>query len=81
MIATCRVPLVVAQEVQKVAHMAASDDDITGEQAKAWAECFYDLLARGRSVHKAFELTKSQVDVPMRVFEARLDVAFAVTKS
>jgi hypothetical protein len=80
-IATCRVPLVVAQEVQKVAHMAASDDDITGEQAKAWAECFYDLLARGRSVHKAFELTKSQVDVPMRVFEAKLDAAFAVARS
>jgi molybdopterin-guanine dinucleotide biosynthesis protein A len=80
-IATCRVPLVVAQEVQKVAHMAASDDDITGEQAKAWAECFYDLLARGRSVRKAFALTRSQVDVPMRTFEARLDVAFAVPRT
>jgi hypothetical protein len=77
-IATCRVPLVVAQEVQKVAHMAASDDDITGEQAKEWAECCYGLLAGGRSVHKAFALTKSQVDVPMRMFEHAQDVAFAV---
>jgi hypothetical protein len=80
-IATCRVPLVVAQEVQKVAHIAASDDDITGDQAKAWAECFYDLLARGRSVHKAFELTRSQVEVPMRVFEDKRDVAFAVART
>jgi hypothetical protein len=80
-IATCRVPLVVAQEVQKVAHMAASDDDITGEQAAAWADCFYGLLARGRSVHKAFALTQSQIDVPMRVFEDKRDVAFAVAKT
>jgi hypothetical protein len=77
-IATCRVPLVVAQEVQKVAHMAASDDDITGEQAKEWAECCYGLLAGGRSVHKAFALTKTQVDVPMRMFEHARDVAFVV---
>jgi hypothetical protein len=76
-IATCRVPLVMAQELQKVAHMAASDDDITGEQAKAWAECCYGLLAGGRSVHKAFALTKTQVDVPMRMFEHDQDVAFA----
>jgi hypothetical protein len=77
-IAVCRVPLVVAQEVQKVAHVAASDDDITGEQAKLWAECFYDLLGRGRPVSKAFELTKKQVDVPMRSFEGPHDVAFAL---
>ena len=80
-IATCRVPLVVAEEVQRIANMAASDDDITGAQAKEWAECFYPLLAGGRSVHKAFALTKSQVVVPMRVFDQAHDIAFAVGMS
>jgi hypothetical protein len=32
-------------------------------------------------VRKAFALTRSQVDVPMRTFEARLDVAFAVPRT
>lgn len=77
-IATCQVPLVVAQEVQKVAHMAASDDMLTGEQAKEWAECCYGMLARGRSVHKAFALTQTQVKAPMRMFEHPRDVAFAL---
>ena len=76
-LATCLVPLVVAQEVQRVAHVAASDDDIRGEQVREWAECFYGLLAQGRSVHQAFDLTKTQVEVPMRSFEAARDVAFA----
>ncbi len=56
--------------------MAASDADITGEQAAEWAECFYGFLAQGRTLYKAFELTRSQVDVPIRAVRHR-DVSFA----
>ena len=75
-LATCRA-LLLAVEVATVANMAASDADITGKQAADWAECFYGLLAQGRSLHKAFDLTRSQVDVPIRAVRQR-DVAFAL---
>ncbi|MBC8057026.1 MAG: toll/interleukin-1 receptor domain-containing protein [Rhizobiales bacterium] len=75
-LATCRA-LLLAVEVATVANMAASDADITGEQAAEWAECFYGFLARGRALHKAFELARAQVDVPIRAVRHR-DVSFAV---
>jgi len=74
-LATCRA-LLLAVEVATVANMAASEADITGQQAAEWSECFYGLLAQGRSVHKSFELTRSQIDVPIRAVRQR-DVAFA----
>jgi TIR domain len=74
-LATCRA-LLLAVEVAPVANMAASDADITGEQAKEWCDCFYGLLAQGRSVHKSFELTRSQIELPIRAIRQK-DVAFA----
>ncbi len=76
-LATCRA-LLLAVEVAPVANMAASDADITGEQAKEWCDCFYTLLAQGRSLHKSFDLTRGQVDVPMRAIRQK-DVAFALS--
>jgi len=74
-LATCRA-LLLAVEVATVANMAASDADITGKQAAEWAECFYGLLAQGRSLHKSFDLTRSQVAAPILAVRHR-DVAFA----
>jgi hypothetical protein len=78
-LATCRA-LLLAVEVAPVANMAASDADITGEQAKEWSDCFYTLLAQGRSLHKSFELTRGQVEVPMRAIRQK-DVAFALSQA
>jgi len=73
-LATCRA-LLLAVEVSHVANMAATDAEITGKEAAEWGECFYDLLAQGKSLYKAFDLTKSQMTVPIRSIQHR-DVAF-----
>jgi len=70
--------LLLAVAVAPVANMAATNKDITGEQAAEWAECFYGLLSQGRSVHKAFDLTSTQVEVPIFGVRQR-DVVFSVT--
>lgn len=75
-LATCHA-LLLAVAVAPVANMAASNKDITGAQAAEWAETFYSFLAQGRSVHKAFDLTRTQVEVPIYGIRQR-DVAFAV---
>jgi hypothetical protein len=76
--ATCRA-LVPAVELATVANIVASEKDVTGEQTSTWAECFFGLLAKGRSVYKAFELTRMQVDSPMRLVR-QADMAFALGK-
>jgi hypothetical protein len=74
-LATCNA-LLLAVEVAHVTNMAASEAKITGEQAAEWGECFSGLLAQGKSLHKAFDLTKSQMSAPIRAIRHR-DVAFA----
>jgi hypothetical protein len=59
-LATCKA-LLLAVEVATVANMAASDQDITGREAADWEDVFYRLIAQGKSVFKAFELTKQQL--------------------
>lgn len=76
--ATCRA-LVPAVELATVANIVASEQDVTGEQTSAWAECFFRELAKGRSVYKAFQLTRMQVDTPMRLVR-QADMAFTVSK-
>jgi hypothetical protein len=76
--ATCRA-LLPAVELATVANIVATERDVTGEQTSAWAECFFGLLAKGRSVYKAFELTRMQVDTPMRLVR-QADIAFALDK-
>jgi hypothetical protein len=76
--ATCRA-LLPAVELATVANIVATEQDVTGEQTAAWAECFFGLLAKGRSVYKAFELTRMQVDTPMRLVR-QADMAFALGK-
>lgn len=73
-LATCNA-LLLAVEVAHVANMAASDTEISGEAACKWEECFYDLLAQGMSVHKAFKMTKNQSNTPIRTIRSK-DVAF-----
>ena len=63
-LATCKA-LPLAVKVGTVANMAASEEEITGQDATAWGECFYRLLAQGKSVHKAFEITDQQITVPI----------------
>jgi hypothetical protein len=72
---TCKA-LLLAVEVATVANMAASDQDITGEDAAAWEDCFYGLLVKGKSVFKAFELVKAQRRTPIRAVRHQ-DVQFA----
>jgi hypothetical protein len=74
-LATCNA-LALAVEVAGVANMIATNREITGEAAAEWEDCFYDLLARGHSLYKAYELTKSNSGVPMRLIRLK-DVAFA----
>jgi hypothetical protein len=76
--ATCRA-LLPAVELATVANIVATEQDVTGEQTSSWAECFFGLLAKGRSVYKAFELTRMQVDSPMRLVR-QTDMAFALGK-
>ena len=59
-LATCKA-LLLGVEVAAVANMAASDQDITGQEASDWADVFYRLIAQGKSVYKAFELTRQQL--------------------
>ena len=75
-LATCHAKL-LAHEVAHVATMAASKAIISGRQAAAWEEIFYGLLARGTPAYRAFEITRSQIDVPMELVPHR-DVAFSV---
>lgn len=72
--ATCKA-LLLAVEVHTVANMAASDAEITGAEAAEWADSFYGFLASGKSVHKAFALTKEQIGGSMRPVLHR-DVCF-----
>jgi hypothetical protein len=74
-LATCKA-LLLAVEVANVANMAASDATITGEQAAEWEECFYGLLAQGKPLFKAFDITKSQSSTPIRAIRNK-DVVFA----
>ena len=76
--ATCRA-LLPAVELATVANIVATEQDVTGQQTSAWAECFFGLLAKGRSVFKAFELTRMQVDTPMRLVR-QTDIAFSLDK-
>jgi hypothetical protein len=78
-LATCNA-LLLGVEVAHVANMAASDASITGQEAADWAEIFYGLVANGNSVHRAFEITRSQIDVPIRAIR-HYNVAFSVLRS
>lgn len=78
-LATCNA-LLLAVEVAHVANMAASDTEISGPAAVEWGDCFYGLLRQGRSVFKAFDITRSQVDAPIRTVRQR-DVVFTFTGS
>jgi hypothetical protein len=73
-LATCRA-LLLAVAVSRYANMAASDQEITGDEAAAWEECFYRLLAQGKSVFKAFDITQQQMATPIRPIH-RKDVVF-----
>jgi hypothetical protein len=64
-LATCKA-LLTAVEVARVANMAASNADISGEEAADWEESFYRLLAQGKPLFKAFDLSKSQSKTPMK---------------
>ena len=63
-LATCRA-LRLAVELARTTNMAGTEEDISGEQAADWADCFYQLLRQGKPLYNAFELTDAQVDVPM----------------
>jgi hypothetical protein len=73
-LATCNA-LLLAVEVAPVANMAASDQDIVGKDAEEWADCFYGLLAQGRSVFNAFDITRQQMNAPIRAIRQK-DVVF-----
>lgn len=74
-LATCNA-LALAVEVAGAANMIATNKDITGYMAAEWADCFYDLLAKGRPLYRAYELSKSNSTVPLRIIRLK-DVAFA----
>ena len=74
-LATCKA-LLLAVEVATVANMAASDQDITGQEAAEWEDVFYRLIAQGKSVFKAFELTRQQRTTPIRAVRHK-DLVFS----
>jgi hypothetical protein len=74
-LATCQA-LLLAVDVARTANMAASDENILAVDATAWSDRFYGLLAKGKSVHKAFDLMRSQNALSIRgVYQ--VDVRFA----
>jgi hypothetical protein len=76
-LATCRA-LLLAVEVSRVATMIATDTEITGAQAADWEESFYSLLANGYFVYRAYDITRNNSKVPMRLIRHR-DAAFIRT--
>ena len=77
-LATCRA-LLLAVEVANVANMAAADGEITGAEAAEWEECFYGLLAQGKPLFKAFDITRSLSSTPIRAIRHK-DVVFALAR-
>jgi hypothetical protein len=75
-LATCNA-LLLGVEVAHITNMAASDTIISAKAAEEWEECFYSLLAEGKSLFKAFELTKLQSEAPIRTIRNR-DVIFSL---
>ena len=73
-LATCDA-LLLAVEVAGTANMAASDKEISPAEAVEWEEAFYGFLSEGKSVYRAFDLTKSLSMAPMRCIRQR-DVLF-----
>ena len=73
--ATCRAAW-SAVDLAGVANVVATEQDVTGVQTSEWAECYFSHLASGHSVFKAFELTRKQVDTPMRMVR-QTDLAFS----
>ena len=78
-LATCHASL-LAYKVSEVANMAATDVDVTAEAAAEWEDCFYGLLAQGKSLYKAFDITESQSSVPIRAIRHQ-DVVFVLSDS
>ena len=75
-LATCDA-LLLAVEVNHVTNIAASHHSITADSAAEWEACFYGLLSTGMPLSKAFELTKSQSDAPIKCI-LRYDVVFGL---
>ena len=50
----------------------------TGDEAAEWEECFYRLLVQGKSVHKAFDITRQQSRASIRGVRQK-DVRFGIT--
>jgi hypothetical protein len=75
-LATC-FAIQLALDVQLAANLAAGTREIGGQEAAAWSECFYGLLSRGRSVHRAFDLTAQQLGTAIRPIY-RDDVVFVL---
>lgn len=63
-LATCKA-LRLAVELARHTNMAGTEQEISGEQAADWAECFYGLLRQGTPLYKAFDLTDAQLEAPM----------------
>jgi len=71
---TCHA-LSLAVEVAQITNVIATAIDIDATEVAAWAEVFYEFLASGNSLYKAFNLTGTQNDTPMRLVR-RNDVLF-----
>lgn len=78
-LSTCNA-LLLGVEVAHVANMAATEVEIKVEAATEWADCFYGLLVQGRSIFNAFDITRSQVDAPIRAIRQR-DAVFSMPEA
>jgi TIR domain len=76
-LATCKVGLRLGTAVARVSNMAACDGELAISDAAVWNRFFYGQLRQGRSIHKAFELTREFCDVAMDSV-AHQDAMFAV---
>ncbi len=74
-LATCKA-LLLAVEVATVSNMAASDQDLTGQEAVEWEERFYRLLSQGQSIYKAFDIAKQQRKTTIRAVRHK-DLCFS----
>jgi hypothetical protein len=78
-LATCNA-LLLAVEVGRVTNMIGTNIELSGRAIARWAEVFYDFLARGKSLYRAYDLTKASARAPMKLIRHR-DVAFAAEPS
>jgi hypothetical protein len=67
--------IVLAAHVSRQANVIAATTSMSVEPFIQWATCFYNLLARGHALSRAYDIARATTDTPM-VLLMKQDLAF-----